>query len=566
MILNRLFRPTVERRSLAAPAQWLVDALGGESSAAGETVSPSGALSVAAYYACIRAIAEDVAKLPLNMYRRLDRGKEKMSSDPLQRILHDAPNDEMTAFSLRETLTSHALGWGNGYAEITRLNNRPDGIVRSLVPLPPDKVTPTRNDAGEIVYKYNQEAGGERIIPSAFVLHVHGLGFDGLMGYSVANVGKETVGAAMATQKFRGAFFKNGTRNSALLSFNKPLTPERQNEFRKSWESMHSKAENAHKVAIVSGADMNYHALSVNPEDAQMIETSDFNVVDICRWFRMPPHKVQQLDRATFSNIEHQAIEYATDTLLPWLVRWEQEIKRKLIRPVETDVFAEHVMEGILRGDTQSRYEAYTKGRQWGWLSANDVLELENRNPIGEQGDIYMVPANMWNAEDVAAGNVPASQPASPPSRASMVLADQVRRNVREGGDTVESVVATHEPLLIDALRRLMQTERDKVQRAIRRGEGEAWIGAFYASHKDHVIDSVTPIIEAVCHAVRLARDTDLLIEPRTIAWNMAQRHIAESQRLIESGAFWDESRATVAAREEIEQLCDAVMAASDGV
>lgn len=368
----------------------------------GVNVTETSALRVTAVYACVRVLAETVATLPLVVYRRQKpRGKLRDPSHPLYTVLHDQANTEMTAMQLRETMMAHVLLWGNAYASIERDGA---GNVVGLWPLLPDRTYVVRDDkTGKLVYITTLPNGEQVLLPWDQVLHIPGLSYNGIVGYSPIQCAREAIGLALAAEEFGARFFGNGARPGGVLEHPATLSDEAYKRLRSSWESMHRGLNNAQRLAILEEG-MQYKPLTIPPEDAQFLETRKFQVTEICRLFRVPPHLVGDLERATFSNIEHQSIEFVVHTIRPWLVRWEQAINMKLLTPLERRrFFVEHIVDGLLRGDIASRYNAYAIARQNGWMSANDIRELENMNPI-PGGDVYLVPLNMQDAAVLEGG------------------------------------------------------------------------------------------------------------------------------------------------------------------
>jgi HK97 family phage portal protein len=397
-IVRRISRWFEKRATLKDTYGWFVEHLlgGGGPTSSGESVGPNTALSLSSYFAGVRAISEDIAKIPLILYRRKgERGKERATSHPLYRILHDRPNPRMGSMDFRSCMTAHGINCGNGYAVIERAaTSQP----LNLWPLEPSRVRIEIGDDGGLIYIYSPEQGGELRYLDYDILHIRGLGSNGIQGYSLARLARESIGLGLAEQKAGGAFFGGGSRPGGILESPQPLKPEAKQELLKQWNAQYQGAENAHKTAVLSGG-LTFKPLSISNDDAQYIESRQFTVEDMARWLRVPPHVIGHLLRATFSNIEHQSIEYVQHCLMSWAVRWEQEIQRKLISPRERNVFAEHMFDGLLRADIKTRYEVHAIRRQWGLASANDIHALENTNPIGEAGDVYLVPANMMNAD-----------------------------------------------------------------------------------------------------------------------------------------------------------------------
>ncbi len=377
----------------------------GGTSTAGKRVSQKTAMRMTAVYSCVRILSEAVAGLPLHLYRYTDTGgKEKATDHPLYFLLHDEPNPEMTSFIFRETLMTHLLLWGNAYAQIIR-NGK--GEVIALYPLMPDKMTVDRDENGNLYYEYlisHEEGnlgkeGTVRLTPRD-VLHIPGLGFDGLVGYSPISLARDAIGMAIACEEYGAKFFSNGAQPSGVLEH--PGTLKDPARIRESWNATFGGSQNANKVAVLEEG-MKYSPISIAPDQAQFLETRKFQIDEIARIFRIPPHMVGDLDKSSFSNIEQQSLEFVTYTLDPWICRWEQSIVRSLLsREEKGTFFVKFNVDGLLRGDYQSRMQGYAIGRQNGWMSANDIRELENldRIPEAEGGDLYLVNGNMTKLKD----------------------------------------------------------------------------------------------------------------------------------------------------------------------
>ena len=378
------------------PSAWLTDWASGGPTRSGVRVSQSSAMGLSTYYACIRAISEDIGKIPLITYRRTGGiNKERALNHKYYQMLHDFPNDEMEALTFRETLTSHALSWGNGYAEIER-DTRGDAIA--LHPIHPSRVVIRRDDYGRIVYdiygtEMIQGARFTRIdrLRSENVLHIRGLGSEGLYGYSILQVARESMGLSLAAQTYGAAFFGNGAHLSAILEHPGNMSDIALTHLRESWQ-MYSGPENAGKPAILEEG-LKYVKIGIPPDEAQYLETRNFQVREIARWFRMPLHKVQDLADASFNNIEHQSLDYMTDTISPWVTRWEQQIKRKLFYN-DSEHFAEFFLLALLRSDQRSRSSYYRVMFSLAGINANEIRAAENMNDIGPAGDLYFVASN----------------------------------------------------------------------------------------------------------------------------------------------------------------------------
>ena len=372
--------------------------LGGSTS--GKSVTERSPMQMTAVYSCVRILSEAVAGLPLHLYRYTpDGSKVKAVDHPLYLLLHDEPNPEMSSFVFRETLMTHLLLWGNAYAQIIR-NGK--GEVVALYPLMPNRMSVDRDKHGQLYYTYTRASDEAPtmnsmtvLLPPSDVLHIPGLGFDGLVGYSPIAMAKNAIGLAIATEEYGAKFFANGAAPSGVLEH--PGTIKDPSRVREAWMSQFGGSANSGKVAVLEEG-MKYTPISISPEQAQFLETRKFQINEIARIFRIPPHMVGDLEKSSFSNIEQQSLEFVKYTLDPWVIRWEQSIQRALLRPEEKKrYFAKFNVEGLLRGDYQSRMNGYAVARQNGWMSANDIRELENldRIPAEAGGDLYLVNGNM---------------------------------------------------------------------------------------------------------------------------------------------------------------------------
>ncbi len=401
-IFSKLFRSRDKPKDSTNGSRWRYY-YGGTSS--GNTVTERSAMQISAVYACVRVLSEAIASLPLHVYEYTDEGsKTKAVKHPLYRLLHDEPNPEMTSYIFRETLMTHLLLWGNAYAQVIR-NGR--GEVTAIYPLMANRMRVDRDENGQICYEYQMNSsdaptmknGTVRLSPRD-VLHIPGLGFDGLVGYSPIAMAKNSIGMAMATEEYGAAFFKNGANPSGVLSM--PGVVKDPDKIRSSWEQGFAGSRNANKVAILEEG-MTYQPISISPEQAQFLETRKFQLDEIARIFRIPPHMIGDLEHATFSNIEEQSLEFVTYTLQPWLTRWEQAMQRCLLTPEEKkNCFIRFNVDGLLRGDYESRMAGYATGIQNGIFSVNDVRELENMDRLSaeEGGDLHILNGNVVKLKD----------------------------------------------------------------------------------------------------------------------------------------------------------------------
>lgn len=371
----------------------------------GKNVNEMTALQTTAVYACVRILAEAIASLPIHVYKHTDEGKEQDVNHQLYYLLHDEPNPDMTSFVFRETLMSHLLIWGNAYAQIIRDGR---GQVLALYPLLPDRVSVKRDDKGKLYYVYqrseednpNFKDKGNIILKKSEVLHVPGLGFDGLIGYSPIAMAKNAVGMTLATEEYGASFFANGANPGGVLEH--PGILKDPSKVRESWNQVYQGTNNSHKVAVLEEG-MSYKTIGIPPNEAQFLETRKFQINEIARLYRIPPHMVGDLEKSSFSNIEQQSLEFVKYTLDPWVVRFEQAFQKALLLPDEKRTyFIKFNVDGLLRGDYQSRMNGYAIGRQNGWLSTNDIRRLEDMNPLSKEegGDLYLVNGNMTKLED----------------------------------------------------------------------------------------------------------------------------------------------------------------------
>lgn len=395
-ILGKIFKPRDRPQNKTVGSSFTFF-MGGSSS--GKSVTERSAMQMTAVYSCVRILAEAVAGLPLHFYKQTEEGKTKATDHNLYRLLHDEPNPEMSSFVFRETLMTHLLLWGNAYAQIIR-NGK--GEIVALYPLMPNKMKVDRDIEGQIYYTYtrsNDEAptmeGTTVYLQKENVLHIPGLGFDGLVGYSPIAMAKNAIGLAIATEEYGAKFFANGAAPSGVLEH--PGTIKDPARVREAWQSQFGGSGNSGKVAVLEEG-MKYTPISISPDQAQFLETRKFQINEIARIFRVPPHMVGDLEKSSFSNIEQQSLEFVKYTLDPWIVRWEQSLARSLLSDDEKkSYYFKFNLEGLLRGDYVSRTSGYATARQNGWMSANDIRELENmdRIPVEQGGDLYLINGNM---------------------------------------------------------------------------------------------------------------------------------------------------------------------------
>ncbi len=388
-----------EARNLEDPtkpitAAQLADLLSGGATGSGKSVTPRSAMKVGAVFACVRVIANAIARMPLITYERTDAGRERAAAHPLYRLLKVRPNPDMSSFAFRSALVTNTLLWGNGYAEIIR---RGDGRPQALIPIESDRVTPFR-EKGELRYRVSTD-GTPVTLLRRDVLHLPGLSFDGVCGLSVVAHARQTIGAALAADEFSGTLLRNGLRPSGVLQHPGKLGEQAVRNLRESFTAVYGGSANTGKPLILEEG-MTWASSAMPLEDAQFVESSYFRIEDIARWFGVQPHKVQHLLRATNNNIEQQSLDFLGDTLAPWVEALEQELNWKLFAPEEQDRFyAEHLTQAIVQLDTAARVALYKGLHDTRSISPDEIRERENMNDLPDgRGSVYVMPSSLMPA------------------------------------------------------------------------------------------------------------------------------------------------------------------------
>lgn len=488
----RLLRPEPQRRDLTSAAVLSLLTVG-DASASGVSVTPESSLAYSAVLACVRVLAEGVAQLPLITYRRKERGRERATSHPLYPVLHTSPNPYITSFEWREVMMAHLTLWGNAFCEIER-----DGAGRpvALWPLVPGAMT-VREQAGDRWYEYQTDTGKRTTLRRDQVLHIPGFGYDGVIGRSLIRLARESVGLGIAAQRYGATVFGNGEVPGGVLQHPGVLSEDAFKRLKQDWAEQHQGLTNANRLAILEEG-MTYQKTGIPPEDAQFLETRKFQRTEIAAIFRVPPHMIGDLDRATFSNIEQQSLDFVIATLGPWLVRIEQRLNMALLTTVEKQrYYIEHLVAGRLRGDLKSRYEAFSIGRMGGWLSADDIRDMENMNPLPDgQGEVYLVPMNMVDAAappapEPAPAPEPEPEPRALPQPETRDRADYEMRGVKRR----RRLASVGREQITDAAQRVVNRESNDILNAARRfakrpdglNEFRRWLIEFTAQHEPFV-------------------------------------------------------------------------------
>lgn len=406
-LFGRKKKPKIEDRTSGSAYEFFAGI-----TTSGKTVNEKNSLEISAVYASVRVLAETVASLPVGLYTRGAEGERIKAVDhPLYKVIHDEPNPEMTSFNFREALQTHLLLWGNAYAQ--KVKNA-KGEVVALYPLMPDRMKVDRDEKGQLYYEFQRSDGDAstsakerrestiRFKPEQ-ILHIPGLSFDGLVGYSPVAMAKNTIGMSQACEEYGAKFFKNGANPSGILKH--PGTLEDPEKVRESWNRAFAGSANAGKVAVLEEG-MEYSPVTLGPEQAQFLQTRQYQIDEIARIFRVPPHMIGDLSHATFSNIEQQSMEFVKYSLDPWLCRWEQALNRCLLSDEDKQkYYFKFNVDSLLRGDYASRMQGYATARQNGWMSTNDIRKLEDMDlvPDEEGGNLYLVNGNMAKLKDAGA-------------------------------------------------------------------------------------------------------------------------------------------------------------------
>lgn len=464
-----------ERRyisGLTKPEKWLVELLGGTKTTSGVQVTEEKALCLPAVWSAVNRISSAVASLPLHVYRRRDNGKEKAAQHPAYILLHDTPNPYMTAVQFRRALTAHVLLWGNGYAYIERDKA---GNLIALWPLSPASTWPAWVEVGgerRLIYNTTIDGQAKQFMDYE-VLHIAGLGFDGLQGYSVIAMEREAVGLGLAMQEMTGRVVANNAVPPIVLIHPGELTREGQKNLAKAWKEDYG-GENTGKVGVLS-ENIKIEKLGMPLKDAEFLAQRNYTVLDIARIFNIPATMLEGADKApTYASAEQFNLWFVQHTIRPWLVTWEQAISLRLFTGLERKrYFAEHSIEGLLRGDSQARAEYYAKMFQIGVFSINDIRELENQNSIGSDGDKHFVPLNMVSVDR-------AGQPTPQPAR-------------------------NLEPIVADARARILRRAKADIMREAekRAKNGDLdglpiWLEEFCADHAEFTERNLLPIYEVL--------------------------------------------------------------------
>jgi len=389
--LARLLHP---RGSTSSLERLIRDTFGGYGTVSGVRVTPDSAMHMGAVYACVLVLSQSVAQLPLHLFRRSGDTRQRVSGQPLSRFVEEQPNEWMTAYEFKQLIMVHLLLRGNSYWLKTR---GAGGQVRELIPISPDRIKGIEQDALFRVFYKVKRSGSEKeidTIPGEDLLHIKGLSYDSLQGLNPIEYAREMMGLYSAAEQHGAKLFSQGTRMGGVLQHPGTLSDEAATRLRESFNEMHSGVANAHKTALLEEG-MKWESISMTADDAQFLESRQYQRSEIAGFFRVPAHFINDLEHATFSNVEHLDLAFVKHSLMPWLVNIEQTLRRSLLTPPEkADHYFKFIVDGILRGDSVSRAQSYQQAIMNGWLNPNEVRELEDRDPY-EGGDAFRIPTNM---------------------------------------------------------------------------------------------------------------------------------------------------------------------------
>ena len=387
----------------------------GSQSLSGETVTEQTALTYSAVWNAISLISGTIGALPLHLMQRKGKTKSIVDDRKLYRVMHDQWNPLMTAMAGRECIMAHVLSWGNGYAEKVRNGY---GEVVELWPITPNRVTPFMKD-GELYYRIKMPSSTDVALSRENILHVPGLGFDGFQGYSVIAMARKSIGLGMALETFGALYFGQGTHPGVVVSHPGLLSAQGNDNLKKSLTEGYSGLGKSHRLLLLEEG-MKLERLGIPPNDSQFLESRQFQIPEVARWFNIPPHKLKDLMKSSFSNIESEQISYVVDSILPWLVRLEQNYNMQLLTESDKSLsgygrlYFKHIVEGLLRGDAASRATFYKEMFMVGAMSVNEIREKEDMDPI-KGGDIHLVPLNMTSLENAGKSPEPKLLPAPAP-------------------------------------------------------------------------------------------------------------------------------------------------------
>jgi len=510
------------RSSMATPEKWLVDFFnGGAETKSGTRVTEETALNLSAVFNAVTILGGTVMQLPCILYRRdKDDKKHRAKELPEYSLLKTCVTRRMTSSRWLQTSMGHLALYGNAYSQ---KGFRGDGRVGALGLLRPDRTWP-ETKAGALYYNYEPRTGPPISFEPEEIVHIPGLGFDGVRGYGVIQLARESLGLGMAAEEFGARFFGEGTHPGIIATTPKAVKQATKDDLKKDLANKHSGLGKAHKFLLLEEG-MDFKTIGVNPDDAQFLETRKFQTIEVARWFNLPPHMLKDLERATFSNIEHQSIEFLTINMGPWLQLLEDELALQLLGPEALDeYFIEFKREAFLKGDTESRYKAYATAKNWGWLNTNMILKKENEDPVGPEGDVFWMPANMVPAT-VALENTPKAGQTDDRQYLKGTELERYHEELKERTAAIQKrekratpaaarirIADNYHRMIKDAVGRIVRREVNDLKGAVKKhlrtrdvSEFTGWLDGFYKKHTAYVEKNLKPVMYSLAEEIYAA-------------------------------------------------------------
>ena len=547
-----------KRSQLTNPEPWLLKALGYMPTYSGVTVTEETAVRMTAVFSCIRLLSWTLAFLPLPVYERVEpKGKTRAPRHPNYRLVHDRPNPEQTAFSWKALKMAHLCLYGNAYSEIEFDRN---GRPVALWPIPPWRVQVKRTENMEKVYELSLPNGKQKILRPFQIIHILGLSTDGMKGLSPIAAARQAIGLGLAAEEFGARFFGEGANVGGVAEHPGKLSEAGSTNLRNQLNEKYAGLGKSHRIMLLEEG-MKYQRVGIPPNDAQFLDTQKFQVSQIARLYNVPLHMLQEHEKSTSwgTGLEEMVLGFIKFTMSPWFVNWEQELNWKLFDEREQDKhFVEFVVEGLLRGDSKARAEFYNRIFQVGGFSVNDILEKENMNPIGPEGDEHFVPMNMVPLKAAvdetpderayrlrAAAEIERGQAAEPPPHR------EAHNIEKRSAATRHRIAKTYKRIFEDAGKRIVKRESEAIMSKAKELLGSrnkdsflGWLEEFYQKHPDYVKRQILPPVTALAEAIQAEVSAEVDVEAgmtpelekftEEYAEAFTARHISSSQGQLE--------------------------------
>jgi len=501
-IISSIKESRNNKSNLKNPKKWLVDFFhGGQETYSGKRVDEKTAMKTSAVFACVDRLSSAMAALPLKVYKRTEEGRETAKNHFAYKMLHDEPNDELTSFTFRQLQMAHVLLWGNSYAEIERDNAF---RAKKLWPLPPWKVEPKKDDNRGVYYEVMVD-GKRKILYQDQVLHIRGLGLDGLKGLSRISMARQAVGLSLATEEYGARFFGQGANPGGIVEYPGQLSDDAWERYKKDMRKSYEGLSQSNRLMFLEEG-MKYHETSIPPDDSQFLQTRKFQLTEIARIYNVPLHLLQEHENSTTwgSGIEHLNIGFVVFSLTPYLENWEQEIDKKIV--TTKDYYSEHNVEGLLRGDSQARANFYNTMTNIGAYSINDVREKENMNKI-DGGNTHFVPMNMMPLEQ----SEEQEEDIENDIRNRLKKQYKQKRQRRSAASRFK-ISKSYRKVFKDAAKRIVSREEADIMRKARKIFGEnnsaklagfqKFLDEFYEDHPEYFKRQIAPAVTGLSEAI----------------------------------------------------------------